>query len=340
MPSAIPPVDPARLRQVAAEFGRPQAGRASFELLVTAIPFALLMAALFVAVDHEAWWALALCVPAGALLVRLFMIQHDCGHGIFFASRRANDIVGRIIGLLTLTPYAFWRRSHAVHHASSGNLERRGVGDVDTMTVREYLAASKWRRLGYRIYRHPLVIFGLGPTYIFLLRHRIPAGSIIKSREAWLSVLGTNLAMIAVGAAFAATLGLGTLLIGYLPVALIGASAGVWLFYVQHQYEETYWAHEGEWDFATAAWQGSSFYDLPAVLRWLTANIGFHHIHHLCARVPCYRLLECFRATPEFAQAKRLTLATSLRSARLALWDEDSRRLISFRELRTRFVAA
>jgi len=213
-------------------------------------------------------------------------------------------------------------------------LERRGVGDVDTMTVREYLAASKWRRLGYRIYRHPLVIFGLGPTYIFLLRHRIPAGSIIKSREAWLSVLGTNLAMIAVGAAFAATLGLGTLLIGYLPVALIGASAGVWLFYVQHQYEETYWAHEGEWDFATAAWQGSSFYDLPAVLRWLTANIGFHHIHHLSPRIPNYNLERCHRSDPLFQSVKRVTFLASLRSGTLRLWDESAKKLVGFRRMR------
>jgi omega-6 fatty acid desaturase (delta-12 desaturase) len=263
------------------------------------------------------------------------MIQHDCGHGTFFPSRRANDWLGRAIGVLTLTPYQFWRRSHAVHHASSGNLAKRGVGDVATLTVREYLALPRARRLLYRIYRHPLVIFGLGPAWLFIVRHRIPTGAMLRERAAWASVLGTNAALLLLGAALVMLLGWKVFLLGYLPMTLIGATAGVWLFYVQHQYEDTYWAPEQDWDFAAAALEGSSYYDLPGVLRWLTANIGFHHLHHLSSRIPFYRLRACFDAHREFRAARRLTLRSSLRTARLALWDEEARKLIAFGDLRT-----
>jgi omega-6 fatty acid desaturase (delta-12 desaturase) len=338
---ANPPVlDQRTLRKLIAAYARPHSKRAAVELLVTALPFFALMAALFVALDHGWWAALLLSIPAGALLVRLFMIQHDCGHGAFFRSRRLNDIVGRVIGVLTMTPYAFWRRCHAVHHAGSGNLDRRGIGDVRTMTVREYLSASSRERLFYRLYRHPLVLFGIGPGWLFLVRHRIPTASMMREREAWISVLGTNAALLGMGAVLAATLGWATFLMGYLPVALLGATAGVWLFYVQHQFEDTYWAHEPQWDFATAAVSGSSYYDLPGLLRWVTANIGFHHLHHLSSKIPSYRLRDCFRSNPEFRKANRLTLWSSLRAARLALWDEDTRKLVSFRQVRGRIAAA
>lgn len=332
-PDSHKPYDPRALRAIANEYGQPDDWRAARELAITALPFIALVAAVFAAVNAGFWPGLLLVIPAGALLVRLFMIQHDCGHGTFFSRRRLNDLVGRAIGVLTLTPYTFWRRSHAIHHATSGNLDRRGIGDVNTLTVREYLSSSRWGRFFYRVYRHPLVIFGIGPTYIFLIRHRAPGGTVLREREALLSVLGTNLAIVGIVAAAAFTIGLDTLAIGYLPVSLIGASLGVWLFYVQHQYEDTYWAHEDNWDFATAAWEGSSYYDLPRPLHWLTANIGFHHIHHLCSKVPSYRLRDCFLANPAFAQARRLTLRSSLRCARLALWDEDTRKLVSFRDL-------
>jgi len=328
-----------RLRVLAAAYATPRSGRAAVEILVTALPFLAITAVMFVALYHGFWPALALSLPAGALLVRLFMIQHDCGHGTFFPSRRLNDWLGRAIGVLTLTPYDFWRRSHAVHHASSGNLAKRGVGDVATLTVREYLSLSGARRFWYRIYRHPLVIFGIGPVWLFMVRHRIPTGAVLRERAAWASVLGTNAVLLALGVAMVVLLGWQTFLLGYLPITLIGATAGVWLFYVQHQYEDTYWAQEQQWDFATAALEGSSYYDLPGVLRWLTANIGFHHLHHLSSRIPFYRLRTCFEAHPEFRVARRLTLWSSLRSARLALWDEDARKLVSFRAVRAQAAA-
>jgi omega-6 fatty acid desaturase (delta-12 desaturase) len=293
------------------------------------------MGLMIAALNHGLWMALALVVPAAALLVRLFMIQHDCGHGSFFRSRRANDWLGRGLGVLTLTPYAWWRWSHAMHHATSGNLSRRGVGDIETLTTREYLALPGWRRLAYRLYRHPLVLFGVGPAYLFLIRHRLPIGGHpARRRESWSSVLGTNATLATVFAAMAFTVGPRSFLLAYLPVALLAASAGVWLFYVQHQFEAAYWEAEPRWDVRAAALEGSSFYDLPRALHWVTNNIGFHHIHHLMSRIPSYRLRDCFLQNPELQRgAKRLTLRGSLTCAQLALWDEDKRMLVPFREL-------
>lgn len=291
------------------------------------------MAGLLYALDHGVWAALLLALPGAALLVRLFMIQHDCGHGSFFVSRRANNWLGRSIGVLTLTPYAHWRKDHAVHHATSGNLSRRGTGDVTTLTVREYLSGPPWRRLAYRLYRHPVVMFGIGPAYQFLVRHRVPTGSPRRERQAWISILGTNAVIVALGGLLIWAVGFDTLLLGYLPMFLIAASAGVWLFYVQHQFEDTHWAEERRWNFHTAALEGSSYYDLPDLLHWVTANIGFHHLHHLCSRIPNYRLRDCFEQNLELrAAAKRLTLRSSLKAARLSLWDESAGKLVTFRQ--------
>jgi len=288
------------------------------------------MAVIYWGVAAEIWWVLALAVPAAAFLVRLFAIQHDCGHGSFFRSRRANDLLGRIIGVATLTPYAFWHRRHALHHATSGNLDRRGVGDIETLTVREYQALPFARRLAYRFYRHPLVMFGIGPSYQFFIRHRIPTGHPLRLGRDWLSILGTNATIAAGGALAAATTGLQPLLLGYAPVMLIAASIGVWLFYVQHQFEETYWTSGAEWDYHDAALEGCSYYDLPRVLHWVTGHLGLHHVHHLSSKVPNYRLRDCFEANPEFWRAKRLSLLGSFKCARLALWDEAARRLVPF----------
>jgi acyl-lipid omega-6 desaturase (Delta-12 desaturase) len=324
--------DPRSLRRLTAEHARPDGRRAAVQLFNTALPFLGIMAGMFYALDHGAWAALLLAVPGAALLVRLFMIQHDCGHGSFFASRRANDWLGRAIGVLTLTPYAYWRKSHAVHHATSGNLDRRGTGDVTTLTVREYLASPLGRRLAYRLYRHPLVMFGIGPAYLFLVRHRIPTGNPRRERQAWVSILGTDAAIIALGGLLIWALGPVTFVLSYVPMFLTAASAGVWLFYVQHQFEDTHWADDRRWDFHVAALEGCSYYDLPDLLHWATANIGFHHIHHLCSKIPNYRLRDCFERHPEFrAAGKRLTLLSSLKSTRLSLWDEDGGKLVTFR---------
>jgi omega-6 fatty acid desaturase (delta-12 desaturase) len=250
----------------------------------------------------------------------------------------ANDWVGRVIGVLTLTPYDFWRRTHAIHHATSGHLERRGIGDVDTLTVREYLSLSFWGRLRYRAYRNPLVMFGLGPAYLFILQYRLPVGLLFAGWQPWLSTMATNVAIAAVVAVLIWFIGVWPFLLVQLPIILLAGSVGVWLFYVQHQFETTFWAHEDRWSFQEAALHGSSHYDLPGILRWFTANIGVHHVHHLCSRIPCYRLPRVLREHPELGRVSRLTLLQSFQCVRLALWDESRRRLISFREIDRRRV--
>jgi omega-6 fatty acid desaturase (delta-12 desaturase) len=324
--------------QILARYREPSRGRSTLEIIITAGPFVLLWALMWATLDlHFGYWlCLLLAVPAAGFLVRLFMIQHDCGHGAFFRHRIANDWVGRVIGVLTLTPYDLWRRNHAVHHATSGNLERRGIGDVDTLTVREYLAMSRLRRLRYRLYRHPIVMFGLGPAYLFFLQQRLPVGLMRGGWRPWLSTMGTNATIAAFIAGMMWLVGVGPFLLVHLPIMLLAASIGVWLFYVQHQFEDTFWARELGWNRHEAALRGSSHYDLPGILRWFTANIGVHHVHHLCSRVPYYRLPQVLRDWPELGLAGRLTLLDSLRCIRLVLWDETRQRLISFREMRRR----
>jgi len=328
-------IDVRTLTQALACYREPNHGRSVVEILITIVPFVLLWLSMWFALDIGYGLYLLLAVPAAGFLVRLFMIQHDCGHGAFFRHRLANDWVGRAIGVLTLTPYDFWRRTHAVHHATSGNLDRRGIGDVDTLTVSEYLALSRWGRLRYRLYRHPLVMFGLGPAYLFLLQQRLPIGLMRGGWRPWLSTMATNLAIVLLAAVTIWAVGIGPFLLVHLPITLIGASLGVWLFYVQHQFEDTFWAHDKAWNLHEAALRGSSYYDLPVVLRWFTANIGVHHVHHLCSRIPFYRLPLALRHNPDLAKIGRLTLGQSLSCVRLVLWDEAARRLISFRELRT-----
>jgi omega-6 fatty acid desaturase (delta-12 desaturase) len=306
--------------------------RGTLEVLVTALPFASLWGvAAFAASFHYALGTL-LAIPVAAFLVRLFMLQHDCGHGTLFANRRANDWVGRIIGVFTLTPYDCWRRTHNHHHASSGNLDRRGIGDITTLTVREYTALNRWQRLKYRLYRHPLAMLGIGPSLLFVVQHRWPDASEWRNPLAWLSSMTTNAVTIGVLGGLAATVGIGPFLAVHLPVTILAATVGVWLFYVQHQFETSYWAASGEWTPETAALSGSSYLVLPQPLRWFTANIGLHHIHHLSSSIPFYRLPVVIKEWPELEQnVRRLGISEGIRSLRLALWDENSHRLISFR---------
>jgi acyl-lipid omega-6 desaturase (Delta-12 desaturase) len=317
-------------------YREPNHARSVLEVFVTAVPFVLLWILMWASLGLSYWLSLIIAVPAAGFLVRLFMIQHDCGHGAFFRHRWANDWLGRAIGVVTVTPYDQWRRSHAMHHASSGNLERRGIGDIDTLTVREYLGSTRWGRLRYRLYRHPLVMFGIGPAYLFLVEHRLPIGGLRSGWGAWLSTMATNAAIALLVFATMWFVGIGPFLLVHLPIALLAASIGVWLFYVQHQFEDTFWENDSAWSLHTAALHGSSHYDLPIVLRWFTANIGVHHVHHLCSPIPYYRLPGVLRDYPELADVGRLTLTESLGCVRLVLWDETQRRLISFRELRAR----
>ena len=330
--------DPRTWLQVLARYREPSRARSTLELVVTAGPLILLWASMWAMLDLGYWQCLLLAVPAAGLLVRLFMIQHDCGHGAFFRHRLANDWVGRVIGVLTLTPYDFWRRTHAVHHATSGNLDRRGIGDIDTLTVREYLALSRWGRLRYRLYRHPIVMFGLGPAYLFILQHRLPIGLAQGGWRTWFSIMATNAAIAGLIGIVIWFVGVGPFLLVHLPTMLLAASIGVWLFYVQHQFETTFWAEDGDWNVHAAALHGSSYYELPGILRWFTANIGVHHVHHLCSRIPYYRLPDVLREHPELAATSRVTFRQSLRCVRLVLWDEGRRRLISFREMGRRYA--
>lgn len=327
-------LDPKEVSRHVTSFRTPDNLRASLELLASAVPLAMLCVLMWLALDLHYALALLLALPAAGFLLRLFLIQHDCGHGAFFKGRRANDWLGRCIGVATLSPYEYWRRTHATHHAGTGNLDRRGVGDVSTLTVAEFAALGTWRRLQYRLYRNSLVMFGLGPAYVFFVQHRLPIGMMRAGWRPWVSTMGTNLAILALWTGLAWLIGLGSLLCILLPITLIAASIGVWLFYVQHQFEHTYWVADDGWKFHEAALYGSSHYALPPVLRWFTANIGLHHIHHLCSTVPFYRLPAVLRARPELGTLNRLTLWRSLRLVRLVLWDEESRRLVSFDKAR------
>jgi len=338
IPAAVSADAPLPARQwlaVLAPYRTPILGRALVELAVTLIPFVALWLAMLASLPYGYWLTLLLAIPAAGFLVRLFMIQHDCGHGSFFQRRWANDALGRAIGVLTLTPYAYWRRTHAIHHATSGNLDRRGTGDIDMLTVAEYQALPLLGRLRYRFMRHPLTVLGLGPAYLFLLHQRLPVGLMRAGWQPWLSVMGTNLAIALVIGLLVALLGWQDFLMVQAPITLIAGAIGVWLFYVQHQFEHTYWARDAQWDSRDGALHGSSHYVLPPVLRWFTANIGLHHVHHLSSRIPCYRLNEALTNHPELEDVSRLTLKESIACLPLALWDEDRQRLVAFSEART-----
>lgn len=317
---------------ILARYRSPNQLRSLFELGITISAFVGLWAAAWMALSVSYWLAAAIAVINGGFLLRLFVIQHDCGHSAFFNNRHVGDWTGRVLGVLTLTPYDVWKRTHSVHHSASGNLDKRGIGDVHTLTVREYRELSLWGRFVYRLYRHPLVLFGLGPTYLFMLQNRLPIGLMRAGAKYWVSAMGTN---AAIGLALALVIwfgGLMPLLLVFLPTSLIGASVGVWLFYVQHQFEETHWDQAPDWHLHDAALHGSSHYVLPGVLRWLTGNIGVHHVHHLYSRIPFYRLTEVLRDHPVLAEAQRLGLVESFACVKLQLWDEDQRRLLSHAE--------
>lgn len=320
--------------KILARYRQPRRARSIFELAVTLVPFAVLWVLSWVSVHYGFWPGLLLTVPAAGFLVRLFMIQHDCGHGAFFAARQADDWTGRALGVLTLTPYDYWRGEHAAHHASAGNLDERGVGDIETLTVAEYSALS-WRgRLRYRLYRNPFVMFGIGPVYLFIFKHRWPFGRGGPAGQPWLSTMGTNLAIAAFAAGLMALTGIVPFLLVHLPIVVLAGAAGIWLFYVQHQFEDTHWAQAEQWNFQESALHGASNYDLPKFLHWLTGNIGIHHVHHLSSRVPFYRLPEVLRDHPELAGLGKISIMESLRCVKLVLWDERQQRLISFSEAR------
>jgi acyl-lipid omega-6 desaturase (Delta-12 desaturase) len=317
-----------------ARYREPSVRRSIFELFVTVGPLVVLWVLAWLAYSVSYWLSLALIIPAAGFMVRLFVIQHDCGHGSFFRGKAANDWTGRVLGVFTMTPYDVWRRSHALHHSSSGNLDRRGFGDIDTLTISEYRSSSWLKRTYYRVYRHPVVLFGIGPGFVFLLQNRLPFGFMSAGAIYWISAMGTNLAILAFAAVVMYFVGIVPFLAIHIPIILLASSIGVWLFYVQHQFEETVWAQEKTWKQHDAALYGSSYYDLPKVLAWWTAHIGIHHVHHLYSRIPYYRLPQVLRDHPELTTIHRLTLWESFKCARYRLWDDTRSRLVTFREAR------
>ena len=322
----------AEWKGLVAKYQVPSLKRASWQVVDTIGSYIFLWVAMYWMMKVSWWLMLPLAVVAGGLMVRVFIIFHDCGHGSFFKSRLANDVVGFIAGILTFTPYFHWRWEHALHHGASGNLDKRGIGDIWTMTVQEYLESSRWKRFAYRMSRNPIVLFVIAPVFLLLGRQRFPSPTANKRERH--SVWWMNLAIAGMVVVMAFIFGWKAYLILQLIITMVAGAAGVWLFYVQHQFEDAYWEREEEWDYTTAALQGSSFYKLPRILQWFSGNIGFHHIHHLSPRIPNYNLERCHNSHPLFQAVKPVTLLASFRSLAYRLWDEQGRRLISFRELR------
>jgi omega-6 fatty acid desaturase (delta-12 desaturase) len=321
--------------QLVAPYRRAQVSKSVWQLTSTLVLFAggwlLMLWSLQWNFTGAYFLTLLAAVPTALLLVRLFIIQHDCGHRSFFSSRRANDAVGVLLGMLTYTPYHCWRKQHATHHATSGDLDRRGRGgEIRVLTVREYREAGLWQRIGYRLYRNPLVLFVIAPLYYFVMEQRFTFGLPKTWKKERASVHYTNLGVLAITALLIWLVGWQAFLLVQLPIMLIGSSAGVWLFYVQHQYEETYWRHHSDWSYVDAALYGSSYYRLPKVLQWFTANIGLHHIHHLDSRIPNYRLQNCLDEVPELNCARTITLWESFSCAMYKLWDEEQCQMVGF----------
>ena len=325
-------VDNAVWKEIVAKYQQPSILRALWQIINTLVPFALLWYLMYLSLPVSWWLVVPLAVLAGAFLVRVFIIFHDCGHGSYFKSRAVNDLVGFISGVLTWTPYYHWRWEHAIHHASSGHLDRRGVGDIWTLTVQEYLEASRWKKFAYRLARNPIILFVIAPLYLFLIRQRFPSANANKRERH--SVYAMNVAILCMAVGLSVVFGIKAYLLIQLIILMVAGGAGVWLFYVQHQFEGVYWERGEEWDYTKAALEGSSFYKLPRVLQWFSGNIGFHHIHHLSPRIPNYNLERCHQADPLFQKVKPITLFSSFKSFTFRLWDEQRRTLVGYGHLR------
>jgi acyl-lipid omega-6 desaturase (Delta-12 desaturase) len=332
-PQLKPHADNAAWKQIVLKYQKASTWRALWQMIDTLVPYAALWYLMYLCLPISWWLVAPLALLAGALLVRVFIIFHDCGHGSFFKSRLANDTVGFIAGLLTFTPYYHWRWEHALHHASAGDLDRRGTGDIWTLTVQEYLESSRWKKFAYRLARNPIVLFVIAPLFVFLVKHRFPSSK-ADPRERF-SVYAMNLAILGVAIGLSWIFGFWAYLLIQSIILMVAGSTGIWMFYVQHQFEGVYWERGDDWSYTAAALQGSSFYKLPRVLQWFSGNIGFHHIHHLSPRIPNYNLEKCHKADPLFQQVKPITFFASLKSFTFRLWDEKRKKLVGYRHLRT-----
>jgi omega-6 fatty acid desaturase (delta-12 desaturase) len=331
--SDIPAAPVSSWREAVARYQQMEVPRAFVELFTTLLPLAAGFTLMFVSLRWPYWVTLLLAIPTAGFFVRTFIIMHDCAHSSFLPWRRANDTVGSITGLLTLTPFAQWRRDHAIHHASSGDLDRRGHGDVDTITVREYLALSRSGRFRYRMKRHPIALLAVGPLWLMVSQRFRTRSKATKDKQIW-SVWGTNAAALVTGVILLAFGVLPEFLMVYFPVFYFAGIAGVFLFYVQHQFENTYWAPHGDWDYETASIAGSSYLKLPQPLAWITGNIGLHHVHHISPKIPNYKLQRCHDENPLFHRVTTITLRDTRKALTLALWDEEQGRLVRFRDLK------
>lgn len=327
-------------KNLVSRYQKSQARKSIWQLSNSFIPFVLVWLLMLFAIEYSYWLTILLAFPASGFSIRLFIIQHDCGHGSFFKSKRANDLCGLFCSVFTFTPYHYWRKKHAIHHKSAGNLQHRGIGDIYTMTVHEYFRQSRWGKLKYRLYRNPLILFLVFPAILFLIIYRFPSPRDKNLRNYQFSVYMTSLVIGLLIGMLIWLVGLKSFLLVQLPISIITSSTGAWLFFVQHQFEDTYWSDDKNWDFSRAALHGSSYYKLPKILQWFTGNIGFHHIHHLSPRIPNYLLEKCQKENPELQQtAIVLTLRTSLKSMLLSLWDENQKKLVSFRQSKRLFEA-
>jgi omega-6 fatty acid desaturase (delta-12 desaturase) len=320
-------------RKAIAPYQKADLRRSVGQLANTLIPYAILWGLMIWSLNISYWLTLLLAIPAAGFLVRIFIIFHDCGHGSFFKSTRANTIIGFITGVLVFTPYERWRHSHAIHHATAGNLDKRGVGDVPTWTLEEFQSAPRWKQIGYRLVRNPIVLFILSPIPLFVISYRFFTKQ--DGRTERLSVIYADLALLGILVLAYFTIGLKAYLLIQVPVMWIAGAVGEWMFYVQHQFPGVYWARQGEWDYLDSAMRGASYYKLPKVLQWFTGNIGFHHIHHLGPKVPNYHLEKCYKYTPMFQSAYTLTPRESLRCMGLKLWDEQAQKLVGYSALKT-----
>ncbi|MGE0887427.1 MAG: fatty acid desaturase [Blastocatellales bacterium] len=328
-PSASAP----RWQDVIKKYQTPETWRGIWQISNTITPYIVLWYLMYLSLSYSYFLTLLLALPAAGLVMRTFIIQHDCGHGSFFKSQKANDLVGTFCGFLTMVPYYQWRHEHAIHHATSGDLDRRGVGDVSTLTVKEYLAMSKWKRFQYRFYRNMAVMLVIGPIWTFVVSHRFVRKN--SGRREARNVYLTDLALLAIWSSLCLTIGVKGFLMIWIPVTMFSGVMGIWLFYVQHQYENSYWRRKEEWDYVTSAVMGSSYFKLPRALQWFSGNIGFHHIHHLSPKIPNYKLEQCHNETPMFQEAVVLDLRSSLKSGSLKLWDEEQRKMVGFKHLKS-----
>jgi len=324
-------------RDVIAPYERASTWRATVDLMTSVIPYLGLSVAMYLALDVSLWLTLALAVPAAGFLLRTFIVFHDCGHGSFLPSQRANLWVGRLCGLLVFAPYTNWRHDHAVHHGTAGDLDRRGTGDVPTLTVAEYRAKPWTGRLGYRLFRNPLVMFGIGPIYSLVVAPRLSSRA--KRRRLRNSIIATNVALAIVIGGLCWLIGWREYLLVQGPTAMLAGMAGVWLFYVQHQFEDVYWESSERWSYADAALRGSSYLRMPKLLQFFTGNIGLHHVHHLSAKVPNYNLQRAHEENEIFASVPVLTIRDGMRAIRLKLIDEESGRLLTWAEARKRMAS-